>query len=633
MSLRSADIVVGSRFLSFLSAVVLACAAVLPAATPVAAATQVCVLACDTLDPSLARQESFPVPAKVLNGRRLELHVSDADDMAWASIDGGVTGDSVWLDRSWDGGATWDGLLGKAAVPGTWTGTRTLMYNITDPRNHRRGLVRACGDAAAVGCTDWAYPTVCDTLCDRTDAGRASGDDQPVPSTTLYGRTIRLHVDQKNSMAWASVESGAGGDEIWLDRSWDGGSTWPDGSSLGRTAVPQGATGTRTTMYATRDPRGLLYGGAVRACGREAGHQQGSCTVWARPVPTRTRAAADALMSSYDPYNGWWPSSWWNSAATLTSLVDFARTTGTHDYDWAVARTYDRNKGTFAAGVRGSDAIEGHFISRSIDDSGWWAIAWIDAYDYTGDSRYLDEAVTISGYVQQYWDPGTCGGGVWWDRERTYKNAVTNGQYLWLTTALHQRIPGDTVWLQRARTAAAWYRTSGMINSSGLVNDGLTSACANNGGTVWSYNQGLAIGGFTELWKSTGDGSLLATARTLADAAISSPALTRDGVLTESCDVGSASCDDNQKQFKGIFVRNLADLAKATGSSTYQGYLQKQADTLWARDRSSLNALGERWAGTLPNQTDWRTQAGALGALTACAGPEGDSNDASRQAS
>ncbi|MEV8038533.1 glycoside hydrolase family 76 protein [Streptomyces sp. NPDC086182] len=620
MSLRSADIVVGSRILSFLLAAVLACAAVVPAATPAAAATQVCVLACDTLDPSLARQESFPVPTKDLNGRRLVLHVSDADDMAWASIDGGVTGDSVWLDRSWDGGATWDGLLGKAAVPGSWTGTRTLMYDITDPRNHRRGLVRACGDAAAVGCTDWAYPTACDTLCDRTGVGQAAGDNQPVPSTALYGRTIRLHVDQKNSMAWASIESGAGGDEIWLDRSWDGGSTWPDGSSLGRTVVPQGAAGTRTAMYATRDPRGLLYGGAVRACGREAGHQEGSCTLWARPAPTRARAAADALMSSYDPYNAWWPSSWWNSAAALTSLVDFARTTGTHDYDWVVARTYDQNKGAFAAGVRSSDAIEGHFISRSIDDSGWWAIAWIDAYDYTGDSRYLDEAVTIAGYIQQYWDPGTCGGGVWWDRERTYKNAVTNGQYLWLTTALHQRVAGDTLWLQRARTAAAWYRSSGMINSAGLVNDGLTSTCANNGGTVWSYNQGLAIGGFAELWKSTGDDSLLATARTLADAAISSPALTRDGVLTESCDVGSASCDDNQKQFKGIFMRNLADLAKATGSSTYQGYLQKQADTLWAQDRSSLNALGERWAGTLPNQADWRTQAGALGALTAAAG-------------
>ncbi|MEV7322023.1 glycoside hydrolase family 76 protein [Streptomyces sp. NPDC093970] len=617
---RSSDIVVRWQVLGVLVATALAFAGLVPVATPALAATQVCVLACDTLDPSQARQETFPVPNKDLNGRRLELHVSDADDMAWASIDAGVTGDSVWLDRSWDGGATWEGLLGKASIPGTWTGTRTLMYNITDPRNHRRGLVRACGDAAGVGCTNWVYPTVCDTLCDGTSAGQASGDDQPVPSTTLHGRTIRLHLDQRNAMAWASIDTGGAGDEIWLDRSWDGGTTWPDGSSLGRTATPSGATGTRTTMYATRDPRGLLYGGAVRACGREASHSDGSCTAWVRPVPTRARAAADALMASYDPYNGWWPSSWWNSAATLTALIDFARTTGTHDYDWVVARTFDRNKGVFAAGVRSSDAIEGDFISRSIDDSGWWAIAWIDAYDLTHDSRYLDEAVTIANYIQGFWDPGTCGGGVWWDRERTYKNAVTNGQYLWLTTALHQRLPGDTVWLRRATTSAAWYRASGMIDSSGLVNDGLTSACANNGSTVWSYNQGLAIGGFTELWRSTGDGSLLTTARTLADAAIGNPALTSGGVLTESCDVGSASCDDNQKQFKGIFMRHLADLAAATGSSAYRSYAQKQADTLWTRDRSPLNTLGERWAGGTPNQSDWRTQASALGALTAATG-------------
>jgi rhamnogalacturonyl hydrolase YesR len=621
MSLRAADNVVRlSRLLRFLVTAAVVAVALVPTVTPASAATTVCVLACDTLDPSLAKQESFPVPNLALNGRRVELHVSDADDMAWASIDGGVTGDSVWLDRSWDGGATWDGLLGKASIPSTWTGTRTLMYNITDPRDHKRGLVRACGDAAAVSCTNWVYPTVCDTLCDGTDPAQAAGDDQPVPSTTLYGRTIRLHVDQKNSMAWASIDSGGAGDEIWLDRSWDGGATWPDGSSRGRTSTPSGATGTRTAMYATRDPRGLLYGGAVRACGREASHQEGSCTAWVRPAPTPARAAADTLMSSYDPYNGWWPSSWWNSAATLTSVIDFARTTGTHDYDWAIARTFDQNKGVFAAGVRSSDAIEGDFISRANDDAGWWAIAWLDAYDYTGNSRYLNEAVTIVNYLQQYWDTSTCGGGIWWDRERTYKNAVTNGQYLWLTTALHQRIPGDTVWLQRANTAAAWYRSSGMINSSGLVNDGLTSGCANNGSTVWTYNQGLAIGGFTELWKTTGDSSLLATARTLADAAVSNPALTNGGVLTESCDIGSASCDDNQKQFKGIFMRNFADLAKTTGSGTYLSYIQKQANTLWAQDRSPLNALGVRWAGTSPDPADWRTQASALGALTAATG-------------
>ncbi|WP_307172603.1 glycoside hydrolase family 76 protein [Streptomyces sp. B3I7] len=541
--------------------------------------------------------------------------------MAWASIDNGTRGDAVWLDRSWDRGATWEGLLGKASIPSSWTGTRTLMYNITDPVGHRRGWIRACGDAAGVTCTDWVYPKVCDgTHCDGADPATAPSDERPVPSTTLFGRAISLHVDQRDATAWGAIENGGPGDEIWLDRSWDEGATWPEGSSLGRTGVSSGATSARTAMFATRDPRGLLYGGAVRACGREAGHAEGSCTAWARPAPTRARAAADALMASYRTDEGWWRSSWWNSAATLTALVDFARRTGDHDYDWAIARTFEQNRGVFPAGGRGSDPIEGHFISRAVDDAAWWAIAWLDAYDLTHERRYLDEAVTITSYIHTFWDTGTCGGGVWWNRERTYKNAVTNGLYLWLTTSLHQRLPGDTTWGTRATTAAGWYLNSGLIGSSGLVNDGLTGGCANNGQTVWSYNQGLAIGAFTQLWRSTGDDRYRSTARRLADAALSSPLLTRNGVLTESCDTGTNTCDDNQKQFKGIFVRHLADLADATNSAAYRAYLVKQADTIWTTDRDPLNRLGQRWSGGSPNVSDWRTQAGALEALTAADG-------------
>ena len=89
---------------------------------PANAAAAVCFLSCDTLDPSRAAQEAFPVPQVDLNGRKLVLHVSDADGMAWGSIDNGGTGDAVWLDRSWDGGSTWDGLLGKASVTSGVTG-------------------------------------------------------------------------------------------------------------------------------------------------------------------------------------------------------------------------------------------------------------------------------------------------------------------------------------------------------------------------------------------------------------------------------------------------------------------------------------------------------------------------------
>ncbi|GLY38493.1 glycosyl hydrolase [Amycolatopsis sp. NBRC 101858] len=573
---------------------------------PAEAATTVCVTSCDTLDPSRAARESFPLPDKVINGRVVRLHASDPDGMAWASIDNGVAGDAVWLDRSWDGGATWEGLLGKASIPGTWTGTRTLMYNLTDPQHHHRGLVRACGDAQGVACTAWIYPDVCDAACDRTAPG--TGDSQPVAPTTLFGRTIRLHFDGKG-MAWAGIEAGGAGDEIWLDRSWDAGASWPDGSSLGRTSVAAGATGTHTAAFATRDPRGRLYGGAVRACGREATHAQGSCTAWARPATTRAAGALDALMWSYDPYTAWWPSSWWNSAVAVTAVADAG------GFDTALARTFDVNRAAFPAGVRSSDAIEGDFVSRAIDDSGWWGLAWVAVYDRTHDARYLTEATTIANYVQGFWDTGSCGGGVWWNRERTYKNAVTAGLYLRLTASLHNRLAGDTVWGQRARTAGDWFLNSGLINSSGLVNDGLTSSCANNGQTVWTYNQGLGIGGLLELWRATGVQSYLDAAKRLADAAMAR--LTSGGVLVESCDTGTGSCDDNQKQFKGIFLCYFGDLATATGSATYRAFAQKQADALWTGDRDSLNRIGQRWTGTTPNVTDWRTQASGLEAILA----------------
>ena len=87
-----------------------------------------------------------------------------------------------------------------------------------------------------------------------------------------------------------------------------------------------------------------------------------------------------------------------------------------------------------------------------------------------------------------------------------------------------------------------------------------------------------------------------------------------DGILTESCDP-AGTCDDNQKQFKGVFMRYLMDLNDVTGG--YGAFITRQADTIWASDRDGANNLGERWAGSSPNVFDWRTQASALSAVTA----------------
>ena len=595
------------RMLILLTVLVTASATALGVPPPRAsAATTVCALYCDTRDPSLARQETFPTPNVYVNNRVVELHVDDADGMAWASIDNGQLNDSVWIDRSWDAGSSWDGLLGKAWIPSTWTGTRTLMYNMYDPSNHRRAVVRACGDANGVVCTNWVHPQVCAARCDGADSGGSVGNTSPVPDTTLDGRDISLHIDS-GGMAWASISGGTAGDEIWMDRSWDAGASWPDGSSQGRVSVPSGASGTQTVEINIDDPLGRLAGGAVRACGRAVTGENGSCTAWARSDAVPASAAADALMWSYDPYTAWWPSSWWNSAVALMAMVDYMRRSGDTSYQWIIDRTFQVNKG-------------GDFISQATDDTEWWALAWIDAYDLTGDQTYLNEAVTIMNYVSTLWDTGSCGGGVWWNTQKTYKNSVTNALYVDLTAALHNRIPGDTAWLAQATTAWNWFQSSGLINGSGLVNDGLTSSCANNGQTVWTYNQGLAIGAAQEMYRATGNGGDLSEARYLADSAVSSSALVSNGLLTESCDALNATCDDDQKQFKGIFMRFLGELNGSVGGA-YSSFIQTQTGSLWGSDRDSLNRIGERWSGqdssSNPNVSDWRTQASGLEALDA----------------
>ncbi|SDT12163.1 glycoside hydrolase family 76 protein [Microlunatus soli] len=335
----------------------------------------------------------------------------------------------------------------------------------------------------------------------------------------------------------------------------------------------------------------------------------------------RARVAADVLMGSYEPVKAWFPSSWWNSAVALQTIGDYMQRTGDRRYLPQLDNTFEKDKGVFPPGYLSGDPLLGNFTSRAIDDSEWWGLTWIQAYDLTGDRKYLDMAVTIAEFVNDYWDD-TCGGGVWWNGERTYKNAVTNGLWIRLTAELHNRIDGDTQWLKKSRAGWDWLMDSGMINSDGLVNDGLNDDCTSNGQTVYSYNQGLAIGAGLELWRATGDDQLLATSRRLADAALTSSELTTDGILTESCDVADRSCDDNGKQFKGIFMRYVMDLADTTHADRYEAFVQRQADSIWTTDRDAADRLGERWAGGAgdgehPNAFDWRTQASALSALIA----------------
>ncbi len=309
-----------------------------------------------------------------------------------------------------------------------------------------------------------------------------------------------------------------------------------------------------------------------------------------------------AFQGWYNTSTGQWDNmGFWNSANGLQAIIDYSRRTGSTAYLSVISNTYDKIPAS-------------SYLTPSNDDNEWWALTWLSAYDLTGDVRYLNTAKTVFNDMTTQWN-SVCGGGVYWNKTPQYKNAITNELFLVLAARLHLRTPGDTTYLNWAKQEWNWFNASGMINSQNLINDGIndTTTCLNNGQPVWTYNQGVILAGLADLYKSTGDASLITKAQTIADAAITH-LIDANGVLKETaCE---PSCGPDGPQFKGIFMRNLAYLHETQNKATYQAFIIKNADSIWAKDRNSLNQFGLIWSGPFDAATP-KNQSPAIDALVA----------------
>jgi predicted alpha-1,6-mannanase (GH76 family) len=326
----------------------------------------------------------------------------------------------------------------------------------------------------------------------------------------------------------------------------------------------------------------------------------------------RAAAGIDALQRWYTRWTGQWRTTgWWNSANALTTLVGYIERTGDRRHDSVVRKTF------LLARWR-----HRHFINRFFDDNGWWALAWIAAYDLTREDRYLHAAQVIFARQVTAWDD-TCRGGLWWNEDRKYKNAITNELFLSLAAHLHLRTPdSDCSYLTWAQREFEWFHASGMIGPSGLINDGLTADCTNNGRATYTYNQGVILGGLAALHEISGDTAYLDLGESIADATLRDLTSPLDGnppgILVEpgEATMAQARSHGDGSQFKGIFVRNLCDFYRHRPRPAYRDFILRNAQSVWDNSRNADNQFGVCWTGPF-DVADASRQSSALDVLNA----------------
>ena len=316
--------------------------------------------------------------------------------------------------------------------------------------------------------------------------------------------------------------------------------------------------------------------------------------------------AANTLCASYDYENGLFAGNdaeagWWTSANALTTIGNVAALDasllGTAEDIFACTFI----KAPYAPVAAKYNVQRGTFLDDFFDDQGWWALAWLKAYDVTGNTTYLDEAKSIFADIDAATN-GHCGGRPWTriDAEQQV-NSITNELYFVLAASLANRVPDSDskrpFYVGLAHYQADWFNSSGLLGSGGndLIVDALdmTSCKPNASSTVWTYNQGVVLGALLEMHRLTSSPSYLDAAHYIARS-VTSRMVSADGILTE---YGYPDVQEGSEQFKGVFVRNLMELHRVAPDRGYADFLMKNADSIWERARDESGRIGVNWQG------------------------------------
>jgi hypothetical protein len=198
----------------------------------------------------------------------------------------------------------------------------------------------------------------------------------------------------------------------------------------------------------------------------------------------------------------------WPVGQVLAAAIDLAALTG----------TYDAVEG-LVAGLRPYAAGDGFLPSpgdrrRYYDDNAWIGLCFAQLHLQTAEARWLRRARKVFRFVREGQDPD---GGMRWVEGRRARHTCSAAPASQLALRLHLA-DGDDATLAFARRTLAWL--DGTLRERGGLYGDHVDARGRVQRSLWTYNQGAALGANLLLHVATDEDGALARARVTATSSL-----------------------------------------------------------------------------------------------------------------
>jgi rhamnogalacturonyl hydrolase YesR len=207
------------------------------------------------------------------------------------------------------------------------------------------------------------------------------------------------------------------------------------------------------------------------------------------------------------------------------------------------------------------------------DDTGWWGIAYIDAYRATGNTRWLWDAGRALRFIDRFgWD-ARGGGGVWWNVAHEYKTAEPLAAGAMIAASLY-RIQKKKYFLTIAKKYIDW------ADAKTLTKRGLYGRNATDS-TEMDYVQGMMIAAHVQLCIATKTQSYCKKAQQVAAASVD--AFPIPASWSPETDI--------------VYMRGLLDLYRQDGDPRWYAVVHANAKAALQNSRDDKGFWSQRWDG------------------------------------